>query len=172
MKIKVTIILTLLLCLSHTLGYTQNAVEEVRSRDVIERLGPENTIFRTLTKPLQAYSHFASTTSIYIEQIGSSNQASFFSKTESSDINLIQNGNGNSVRTAITALSRVESIHQQGDNHFLTEFANTPFLNLERTIKQNGNSQNLIIHGSNSLSEKMRVAMEGNTNTIIIRNFN
>lgn len=172
MKRKVTIIITFLLCLVYAIGYTQNAVEEIRSSDVIERLGPENTIFRTLTNPSQANSQFVNTTSIYIQQIGSDNQASFFSETESSDINLIQNGNGNSVRTAITALSRVESINQQGDNHFLTEFANTPFLNLERTINQNGSSQNLTIHGSNSLSEKMRVTMEGNTNTVIIRNFN
>ena len=172
MKRKVIIILTFLLCLVYTIGYAQNAVKEIRSSNVIERLGPGNTIFRTLTNPLQANSQLSNTTSIYIEQVGSGNQVSLFSKSESSDINLTQNGNDNSVRTEITALNIIADITQKGDNHFLTEFTNAPSLNLERTINQNGNSQNLTIHGSNSLSEKMSVAMEGNTNTIIIRNFN
>ncbi|MGB5555458.1 MAG: hypothetical protein WBM83_12420 [Flavobacteriaceae bacterium] len=171
MKRKVFSILTLL-CLVCTMGYTQNAVEEISTRDVIERLGPENKIFRTLTNPVQANTQLVNTTSIFIEQVGSGNQASLFSKTESSHINLIQNGSANTVRTEITALNLLADITQKGDNHFLTEFSNTPLLNLERTINQNGNSQNLTIHGSNSLSEKMRVTMEGNTNTIVIRNFN
>ena len=60
-----------------------------------------------------------------------------------------------------------------GNNNTLIEY-NT-FNNkqlLERTIEQNGNGQNLVIEGSNSIVDKMRITMDNGSQSLIIRNVN
>jgi len=149
-------------------AFSQNTVDNRQNSDLIEQLGPQNYIFnfQVAQVPLNG------TNSIYVEQIGSQNQLEVRSRTDTGNINLIQNGSNNITRIDVTTLSISDNIQQFGGNHFFAEYTNTPNLNMQRTINQTGNGQNLMIHGNNSLSDKMRLSMAGNSNTIIIRNFN
>lgn len=152
--------------------FSQNAVEEVQPLEFIKEIGSQNIIPNFRINPVQIGNITSHSNNIYIDQIGYNNSISVNSVTNSSNIDLIQNGNDNKVRLSFSALSASETIHQQGDGHYLAAFGNTPTLNLQRTVKQTGYGQNLTIHGSNSLSEKMQLNMKGTSSTIIIRNFN
>ena len=48
------------------------------------------------------------------------------------------------------------------------------FKNASHTIEvnQRGNNQNLTLFGGNSISEKLKVSMQGQNQTIIVRNLN
>lgn len=154
------------------ISFAQNTVEEVRSSDIIKEFGLFNAVQNASINPTQISNISYDANSIYIDQIGSNNIISLKSFTESSTIDLTQNGNNNVVKLNFTALSAVENFYQLGDNHYLAAYGNTPSLNLQRTVNQNGSGQRLTIHGNNSISEKMQLNMKGATSTIIIRNFN
>ncbi|WP_273566190.1 hypothetical protein [Maribacter halichondriae] len=171
MKKKTTLLQFLAICLVSTLAYAQNTVEETRPSDLIETIGPENELLRSFVNPLQANTSL-NTNNIFIEQIGSGNLTQVNTNTSTSDIKAMQYGNGNSIRTTVAVLGMMETIRQQGDNHHFAEFANTPSLEIQRQIDQIGNGQNLTIHGNNSISDNMRLTMEGSAKTIVIRNFN
>ncbi len=152
--------------------FAQNAVEETNPLDLIKVIGPQNIVPNFSINPTQISSITSHSNNIYIDQIGSNNTIRINAVTQRSNIDLIQNGNSNTVRLNFSALSAAETIQQQGDNHHLAAFGNTPSLNLQRTVNQEGYGQKLIIHGSNSLSEKIQLNMKGAASTIIIRNFN
>lgn len=113
-----------------------------------------------------------SSNDVFVQQIGLDNYISFVSSAKSSDVRLLQEGNQNGIYLSVDAERYLALIRQTGNhnNHF--EFAKTSHLNLESAILQNGQNNNLIIHGRNSLSEKIKVNMSGNDQTVIIRNFN
>jgi len=172
MKKKTTFLQLILVCLVSTIGHAQNTVEKTRPSDLIETIGPENELLRSFVNPLQANTTLNNTNNIFIEQIGSGNLTQVNTNTSKSDIKAMQYGNANSIRTTVAALGIIETIRQQGDNHHFAEFANTPALEINRQIDQIGNGQNLTIHGNNSISDNMRLTMEGSAKTIVIRNFN
>ncbi len=169
---KPTFLYLVIICLLFEMGYAQNKVSETQPKNLIEKIGPENVLHNFLVNPLQAGTSLGNSNNIFIEQIGSGNLTQVNTNTSTSDINAIQNGNGNSIRTTVAALGIIETIRQQGDNHHFAEFANTPSLEIQRQVDQIGNGQNLTIHGNNSISDHMRLTMEGSTKTIVIRNFN
>ena len=43
---------------------------------------------------------------------------------------------------------------------------------LQRNIQQNGNNQNLVIHGRNGIVDKMKITMDKGSQSLIIRNTN
>lgn len=155
-----------------SVSYAQNTVEETRSSDVVKEIGYLNMAQNQNVNPTQIIRNSNQLNNIYITQIGSNNSSSIRSTTTSSTIDLRQHGNNNTAKLNFTALSATETFHQSGDNNFLATYGNTPSLNLERTINQSGYGQRLTIHGNNSISEKMKLNMNGATSTIIIRNFN
>ncbi len=162
----------LICCLISTIGLAQNAVDNTQSDDLINFLGTENSVRYKLINPNQISTPIVNNGSIFIEQIGANNHTNSNTRTISSAINLVQHGNLNSIRVDINAMSVIQNVYQHGDGHRLAEYSSTPSLNLKQTFDQNGYGQNLTIHGNNSLSEKMRLTMDGNARTIIIRNFN
>ena len=113
----------------------------------------------------------SSNNAIFIAQIGDNNDAVSVTGSTQSNINIIQNGNDNLTVLDINSTKIVETVIQNGDNNsvfdyspFKTDLKNT-------TINQTGNNQNLTMFGSNSLSEKIKVSMQGQDQSIIIRNF-
>lgn len=152
----------------HTMA--QNTVEKENSLERVLQMGLSNAIlnFDTNAEPI---SPSVQSNNIFIKQVGSSNSINVRTTTANSQIELNQNGKGNNLSLNVTALSVIESIEQNGQNNFFAEYGNAPNINLERNISQNGNSHNLVIHGSNSLTENIRLNMTGNTQSIIIRNF-
>jgi len=151
----------------------QNTVEKKEAQDQVLEIGPQN-IFLAKNVDYNPKENIVqlNTNNIFITQVGADNLINATTRTKKSDIELQQNGSDNVIRINITALNTIENIKQNGSNNYFAEFANTPNLNLERKIEQNGNSQNLVIHGNNSISDKIQLNMQGNSKTVVIRNFN
>jgi hypothetical protein len=109
---------------------------------------------------------------ILIKQIGSNNMVNADIVAQSSNIVLYQNGNTNKAWLDQTTKSATGIIEQNGDNNYFSEYANATKLNLERSIYQQGKSNQVMIYGSNSLTEKLKVHVSGLARTVTIRNFN
>ena len=111
---------------------------------------------------------------VLITQIGTFNQNSVQTQAENSEINLSQFGNLNMMALELRARNIVYSANQTGNNNRLIEF-NSGFLAkelIQREILQFGNDQDIIIHGNNSISDKLRIRMEKSGQSLIIRNSN
>jgi len=109
--------------------------------------------------------------SVYIGQIGSGNLVNAFFESKRSEVEITQQGNGNNILLAIDTNTYDGDITQKGNNNFFSEYTSSPNYKLEHNVGQIGNNNNLVIHGSNSLSEKIDVKILGDSKTIIIRNF-
>ena len=109
--------------------------------------------------------------SVYLSQIGDDNNLSSTTKTLESNIVVLQNGNQNNTVLKLSSDNLMETILQNGNNNTFLDYSllKTDIRNVE--VNQTGDNQNLTIYGANSLSEKMKVSMKGNSQNIIIRNF-
>ncbi len=122
----------------------------------------------------QNYFNNAATASnnVFIRQVGDGNNASVSSRTADGDINVLQNGSDNDLYVDISAETIKQTIVQNGDNNSI--YHTNPFRlqSHESQILQNGNNQNLEWFGENSLSEKMKISMQGENQSVIVRSFN
>lgn len=165
---KSTILVALIyLGICQTFGQAENTEET--SSSLVESLGPENLQVISETR---ANLPTITSNSIYIQQIGSGNSASANIRTKNSEFNLLQNGNSNRAKIDVAGKTVIHDLVQNGNNNFLMEYGNTPNLNLERSIIQNGNDNGVVIFGSNSLTDKIILNLQGSSKTITIRNFN
>ncbi|MGB6267379.1 MAG: hypothetical protein WBF67_00080 [Olleya sp.] len=113
----------------------------------------------------------ATDNSIFIAQIGDSNDLISITTSTESDITIIQSGDENLTVLDLNSTTLKETVIQNGDNNTFLDYS--PFKSDVRdaTINQTGNNQNLTMFGSNSLSEKIKISMQGQDQSIIIRNF-
>ncbi|WP_289045835.1 hypothetical protein [uncultured Olleya sp.] len=113
----------------------------------------------------------ASDNSVFITQIGDDNDLISKTIATESDISIIQSGNQNQTILDLNSVKLTETILQNGNNNTILDYS--PFKSDDRhaIINQKGNNQNLIMTGSNSLSEKIKISMKGQDQSIIIRNF-
>jgi len=113
----------------------------------------------------------AASNSVFITQVGDSNTIISATTSKDSNVTLIQNGNSNLTVLDLDSNSLKQTVIQSGDNNSFLDYS--PFKTEVRnaTINQTGNNQNLTMFGSNSLSEKIKVSMKGQSQSIIIRNF-
>lgn len=113
-------------------------------------------------------------TGIFITQIGANNQGYVQTFSQQSDLSLEQSGNDNFMGLNLRAQNIIYNAFQRGNGNILLEF-NSGFAGkelIQRDIGQLGNNQNLIIHGSNSLSDRLQVRMSEGGQSLIIRNSN
>ncbi len=109
---------------------------------------------------------------VFINQIGENNQVDSYTNASTSSIQILQNGNQNKVYLDISADTIDELVIQNGNNNTLLDYSTFGVKSHELQLIQNGNNQNLTWYGGNSISEKMKITMQGESKTIIIRNFN
>jgi hypothetical protein len=109
--------------------------------------------------------------SIYLSQIGNNNNLVSTTTALESNIVIIQNGNQNNTILDLNGAKLKETVLQNGDNNTFLDYS--LFKTMERNVEvnQTGDNQNLTMFGSNSLSEKMKISMQGQDQSIIIRNF-
>lgn len=108
----------------------------------------------------------------YVYQIGANNVGLVRITAENSELNLLQHGNANHAKIELSGKSLVHQTLQHGNGNLFIEYGNMPHLDLRREIVQDGNNQNLIIYGSNSLTQNLKLNVQGDSETITIRNFN
>lgn len=109
--------------------------------------------------------------SVYVSQIGDNNDLISITKSLESDVVIIQNGNENNTVIDLNSTNLTQRVVQNGNNNAVLDFGLYNVDVRSATINQTGNNQNLIMSGSNSLSERIQVNMQGQNQSIIIRNF-
>ncbi|MGJ8761599.1 MAG: hypothetical protein ACSHXA_13725 [Polaribacter sp.] len=109
--------------------------------------------------------------SVYVLQVGDNNNLRSNVKTLESNIVIVQKGDQNNAFLELNSVKLTETVVQIGNNNTFLDYnlLKSDVRNTE--INQTGDNQNLTMHGSNSLSEKMKVSMQGQNQSIIIRNF-
>lgn len=110
---------------------------------------------------------------VYIVQVGNNNNTNVSAQSQVSDIELKQYGHSNIIDLNLKAEFIDYTALQQGNNNLLLEynlFDNKQLI--ERNIQQKGNNQNLVIHGRNSIADKMKITMNEGSQSLIIRNTN
>lgn len=162
-KILSIIILTLVFAFSSN---AQTFVNDNASNTTTEALS--NSQANML---LVSQTQIAQQNNVFITQIGDSNVSNTKIKSQDSNVTVIQNGNDNSTFVNLNVNTIDQSILQNGNNNtvFDTSFLQSQVR--EATIVQNGDNQNLTIFGNNSLSDKIKVSMQGQSQSVIIRNF-
>ncbi len=109
---------------------------------------------------------------VFISQIGDNNTISSVVNSSNTDISLVQLGDNNGIFSSIKALSLEQNIVQNGNNNTFTSSNYYMTKEYDVQVSQNGNNQNLTLFGQNSISEKLKVNMQGEGQTVIVRNFN
>ncbi|RFN59959.1 hypothetical protein [Marixanthomonas ophiurae] len=145
----------------------QNAIENLQNKAV-----QLNYISSQQSQINATRSTVATANNVFVQQVGNYNRIVSNTKSDRSDINLFQNGNNNDIFLKINAGTINEKVVQNGNNHSFIDFSPLRSNVHEGQILQTGNGQNLRWYGSNSLSEKLKVSMKGNGQTLTIRNFN
>lgn len=110
--------------------------------------------------------------SVFINQIGENNDAAINVNALNSLINILQNGVGNLTMVDIKAFDVTQNINQNGEENRFYNFSNNPEAIQNLEIIQTGINQDITIFGENSLSEKIKINMQGNDKSLVIRNFN
>lgn len=145
------------------------------------RLSTENKVFNSLedgafisnvltVQQLQTSSQTAN--NVYINQVGNHNFVRSNLRSESSIVDLKQTGFGNDIYLSINTKKVTENIIQNGNYNRFLDFSASRYNKHNVEVIQKGNNHNLSWFGENSISEKLRITMQGNNKTIIVRNFN
>lgn len=98
--------------------------------------------------------------SVYITQVGTNNKVQTISNSFESSVVVSQYGMDNRADLNVNGLSVYENILQVGYRNSITDYSSTA-LHKNTEIIQNGNHQNLYIHGRNSITENMKITMTG-----------
>ena len=85
---------------------------------------------------------------------------------------MFQSGYQNNIYLDVNAENIDESITQVGNNNAVIDFSTYGVDQHQLNISQTGNNQNLTWFGGNSIAENMKVTMQGESKTVIVRNFN
>ncbi|PCE64343.1 hypothetical protein B7P33_08580 [Sediminicola luteus] len=138
-----------------------NSIEDLAELDIFE------TIVPTSAKPSTGY--FNET---YIEQIGQNSTVQVTTDTDKSNITVLQKGADNQFALNVVARSYNGLFVQIGNQHRFSEYMNNPSQIIETQLLQEGSGQQLIIHNRNSLSDGLKIKMSGESQSVVIRNFN
>ena len=112
-----------------------------------------------------------SNNTLFIQQIGESNLIRANIHTSSSDVNYFQNGEDNRINTQVNAKTYRSTIAQNGSNNKIFDWVYAPTKEIELNLSQNGKDHTFVRFGSNSIGDKLQFTMNGNSNSIIVRNF-
>ena len=108
---------------------------------------------------------------VFIKQVGMSNYARTVVAGENSRVEYRQEGDFNYINFDVQATNIEKVIHQNGNSNHAFGFMSQPSEAASLQLTQNGNQQHFEQFGSNSIGAKMQLKMNGNTNSIIVRNF-
>ena len=106
--------------------------------------------------------------SIIIQQVGFNNNVISNTKSQSSEIELIQNGNFNDIYLSIDAPRIDATIIQNGDNNSAVDNIYYTNSNVSLHLTQNGDNLTFNRIGVNSLTSKIKFVQEGSFKTITV----
>mgnify|MGYP003629966842 CR=1 FL=1 len=120
----------------------------------------------------QAASQTTSGSSVFINQVGENNDAQIDVQARNSLINIFQSGMSNLTLIDVSAFEITQNITQNGEENRFYNFSSNPSALQNMEVIQNGVNQDITVFGENSLSENMKINMQGNDRSLVIRNFN
>lgn len=128
------------------------------------------TLSQTVNNPVANRS--SANNAVFIQQVGFNNNAISNTRSVASSVNLFQRGANNDISVNVSAGLVSENVFQTGFNNKFIDLNPSNNRTHQATVFQRGSNQNLIWMGSNSISEKLSINMQGNSGkTIIVRNF-
>lgn len=107
---------------------------------------------------------------VFISQIGNNNSFNSNIRSVKSNLAVFQTGNNNEAVIDQDAVNLKESVIQFGNNNVFYDLGSSLKLSHDGQIIQRGNNQRLLWLGDNSISDRLRVSMQGNNQRVIIRN--
>lgn len=114
---------------------------------------------------------FVNQNSVFIEQVGSGNNASVRVASDNSQINIYQDGNLNNTILNLRADRIRENIVQLGNSNRVYDYSIHGAQNHAVDVLQNGNYNTTISAGANGISERMRVNQTGNGSSVFVLHF-
>ncbi|MCB0465906.1 MAG: hypothetical protein KDC78_09600 [Aequorivita sp.] len=107
--------------------------------------------------------------SVYVQQVGSYNTTQIQTRTNASEINLLQNGDSNDTNLDYTANTAVADIIQKGNNNRIKDFVNNPDADISLDLIQDGNYLNFEREGVTELTKSLKFRQTEASPTIIVR---
>ncbi|MCW5519265.1 hypothetical protein J1N09_05405 [Aureitalea sp. L0-47] len=172
MKIRNSILLFALLTftmVSLTMGQTYKNVE-ITPRTAVGSKVQEINLYTS--QFLQNSTPQANSVSndVFVRQIGNNNAFQAELRSAVSNVSAFQFGNNNEAYLDLEAVGIDEQILQRGFNNVFYDIGTSAQLFHSGRVVQNGSNQELYVIGSNSMSDRMKINMRGNNQTVIIRN--
>jgi hypothetical protein len=107
---------------------------------------------------------------VFIRQVGNNNQFTSEIRSARSNVIALQQGNNNEARLSLEGVIVEEFLLQRGNNNIFYDIGSELKLFHSGQVIQNGSNQRLLFLGNNSLSDRLKVNMRGNNQTVIVRN--
>ena len=105
---------------------------------------------------------------VIIQQIGDNNQVFSRTTSQSSNINLYQKGDFNTVSLDVNAPTIEANVVQNGNDNYVLDYIYYSNLDVKLNAVQNGNNLTINRIGVNSLSNKLQLVQEGSFKTITV----
>ncbi|HLW33992.1 MAG TPA: hypothetical protein VKX40_17160 [Aequorivita sp.] len=109
---------------------------------------------------------------VFLRQIGDYNTASIQTRTNASEINVLQNGSSNDAQLNYTANTAVADLIQNGNFNSIKDFVNKPDMDISIDLVQDGNGLQFERNGANELTKSIKFRQSEASPTIIVRSFN
>jgi len=151
-------------------GYAVLAQETPTTLNIVEHKG-QLLVQHSPLNPINQV-RYRQDNQIAVFQIGDQNTLNTQIQAAGSELSYNQLGSYNSIDVIATAKEINHKINQQGDYNHFESYSHNPNAQQSLELIQYGNQQNVSIFGENSLSREMKIKVEGNDKTLVIRNFN
>src|SRR5690606_21444382 len=104
--------------------------------------------------------------------IGEYNTTSIRTRTNASEINVLQNGNSNDANLDYIANTAVTDVIQNGDFNSIRDFVSKPDMDLSLDLIQDGNNLNFVREGANELTKSIKFRQSEASPSLIVRSVN
>lgn len=160
----------LLLLFSNTLiAQTYNNSQSLGSADITLQNIQQLNVLNSQNTPSNRLRNQEIRNRVNIQQVGIQNDIYTNTISQSSSINLFQFGGNNEIVLGVKARAIQENIIQTGFNNAVLDLSPSTTQLHRSQVVQSGTNQRLIWLGSNSISEKLMVRMQGRKQTVLIR---
>ncbi len=167
------IVCFLLLGVQNTIAQNYIAEETPAESDSFQTKATALNFLSSQNTPANQNRNLAESSSVFIEQIGNNNTLIANTTSQTSDLNFSQRGDSNSIFLDISVANDIQQdVMQQGNRNQFFNITTNPFGSHSAEVIQNGNNQDVTIYGNNSISDKIKINMQGDDRSVIVRSFN
>lgn len=123
------------------------------------------------TSPLKEPTIKSQNDDIFIAQVGEGNSSNVNIVSRETSLSLAQFGDENFTSINVNVKDFEGDLLQNGNRNYSATLAHDPNMDLKLGVKQNGNQNHFISHGTNSIGSNLQLNISGDQQTIIVRNF-